>query len=283
MSRNGEPAALRPLFLLGMPRSGTSWLSQIVESSPDCVVRLSPNFSYPLKHRLHMASSPEAWRAVLQAARASDDPFMTQDYRRDTGELGRFGDKPPEGLQVLAVKDTRFHGLYLDAMDKLSDAKLVYIVRHPAACLWSWRCCKEFPPDTDFRAHWRSGACRKTGLPPTEDGEYWGFDDWKALTRRYVTLAAAEPARYHVLHYERLVACAEAEVAALFRFVGLPMTPSTRRFLRDSQSRHDPRPYAVYKDRTVADVWRPHFPPEVLRQIEAETRDPLLSPYVPVP
>lgn len=280
MRRQGQPRPPAPVFLLGMPRSGTSWLSQIVESSPACAVRLSPSFSYPLKHRLRMESTEQDWRDVLRAAHDSDDPFMTQNYRRDTGELGRFREKEPSDIRLLAIKDTRFHGLYLDGWNKLKDAKLVYIVRHPAACLWSWRCCKEFPADADFLSDWRSGACRKRGEPRARAGEYWGFEDWKALTRRYLSLAESDPKRVHVMHYERLVADAEAETEALFSFLAVPLTGTTRRFLRDSQSHHDPRPYAVYKDRSVARAWRGEFPTHVLAQIEAETREPALAPFV---
>ena len=63
------------IFLLGMPRSGTTWLSQIFEASPEIVVRLSPNYSYPLKNTLSLAGDREAWIRQLSAALESDDPF----------------------------------------------------------------------------------------------------------------------------------------------------------------------------------------------------------------
>lgn len=263
-----------------MPRSGTSWLSQIVESSPACAVRLSPNFSFPLKHQLHQDSGAQDWQRTLDSALSTDDPFMTQNYRRDTGELGRFADRPEAPVQVLAIKDTRFHDLYLAGMERLANAKLVYIVRHPAACLWSWRSCKEFPADASFDAQWRSGACRKTGSTLDRAGEYWGFDDWKRLTRTYSERAASQPDRYYILHYERLVMNSEAEAAGLFAFLGLPFAEASRAFVRDSQSRHDPRPYAVFKDKSVAQAWRSEFPDELLRQIEAETRESPLAAFV---
>ena len=90
-----ERLVTRPLFLLGMPRSGTTWLSQIFESSPDFIVRLSPNYSRPLKNVLDLGSSREEWVSSFSYALHTDDEFMTQDFRRANGELGRF---PPRSV-----------------------------------------------------------------------------------------------------------------------------------------------------------------------------------------
>ena len=150
-----------PVFLLGMPRSGTTWLSQIFESSRDFVVRLSPPYSYAFRGRLTEASGRDEWRQVLQGTIASSDAFLTQNWRRDTGELTDF-DKDAANVARLAVKDTRFHRLYRAGMSVLPRAKSIYIIRHPAAALWSWRNCKEFPAEADFAIEWRR-ALQETG------------------------------------------------------------------------------------------------------------------------
>lgn len=268
-------SAASPVFLLGMPRSGTTWLSQIFESSPDFLVRLSPNFSYLLKNQLDDASTRDEWIDQLAAAASSDDPFMTQNWRRDTGELGIFDERSTGCETRLAVKDTRFHHLYQQAMELLPGARCIYVVRHPAGAINSWWRSKEFPPEADLAREWRSGTCRKNG-----PGEYWGFDDWRALTEQYLDLEARQPLRYRTFRYEDLVDDPHRQTAELFSFVGCATAEPTTSFIAESQSRHDDRPYAVYKDPSVAERWRDQLPIDIISRIEAELRATRLERFL---
>ena len=193
--------AASPVLLLGMPRSGTTWLSQIFESSPQFLVRLSPNFSHRLKNQIDATSTREAWIDQLVEAANCDDAFMTQNWRRDTGELARFDSATAGSETHLAIKDTRFHELYQRALSLLPGARCIYVVRHPAGAINSWWRSKEFPPDAILDREWRGGACRKDG-----PGEHWGFDDWRLLTDRYLDLEELHPQRYCTFRYEDLVA-----------------------------------------------------------------------------
>jgi hypothetical protein len=253
-----------PTFLLGMPRSGTTWLSQIFESSPDLVVRLSPPYSWDFGGRLDLESGADEWRAVLQGAIDSQDKYVTQNYLRERGELPELGDK--SGATRLAVKDTRFHPLYVAGMTALPAARTVYIVRNPGAVLWSWRVCKEFPADADFRDQWRSGACRKVEGP----GEYWGFDDWLDLTTSFLKLADDDPERYLVVRYEDLVTQPLETTERMFSFCGLALRQATLDFLRASQSTFDPRTYSVFKGPKLRDDWRRELPSDIYAEIEKE-------------
>ncbi len=264
-----------PIFLLGMPRSGTTWLSQIFESAPECSVRLSPPYSHEFRGMLDETSDASAWRALLMGALDSADPFMTQNWRRETGELTRF-EKEPSAVTHLAVKDTRFHTLYLQAMERLPRAKIVYIVRHPAAALWSWRSCKEFPAGADFELEWRSGTCRKN----TGSGEFWGFDDWLSLTRTYMAAAEAAPDRHLVIRYEDLVSNAVRTTSQMFAFSGIGMGAETAAFLELSQSGRDTRPYSVLKGRTAGDSWRETFPRQILWAIERDVAKAGLAEFI---
>ncbi|MFV1990358.1 MAG: sulfotransferase [Acidimicrobiales bacterium] len=256
--------AARPLFLLGMPRSGTTWLSQMFESSPDFLVRLSPNYSHPLKNQIDLSATRDDWINHLSAAAESDDAFMTQNWRRDTGELATFA-STTDVVQYLAIKDTRFHDLYQRAMELLPDALTIYVVRHPGGAINSWWQSEEFPPDADIVEEWRSGECRKQA-----PGEYWGFSDWCRLTERYLDLEEQAPHRFRVFRYEDLVWERERVSADLFAFVGCEVPPSTQAFLGESKSRHDDRSYSVYKDPSVAGRWRSELPLEICSSIGSD-------------
>ena len=261
-----ERLTTRPLLLLGMPRSGTTWLSQIFESSPDFIVRLSPNYSWPLKNLLDLNSSQEEWLSSFTTALNTDDEFMTQNFRRPTGELSTFPSRSIQTVTRLVIKDTRFHDLYLRCMELFSKAQAIYLVRHPGGMLNSWWRSEEFPATATFADEWRGGACRKVEGP----GEYWGFDDWRSLTMRYLSLERQAPERFRVCRYEELVRDRFRVSGELFEFAGYTLHPDTRAFLRDSQSRHDDRTYAVFKDPSVADRWREELPEHIQETIGGE-------------
>ena len=255
-----------PLLLLGMPRSGTTWLSQIFESSPDFIVRLSPNYSWPLKNDLNLSSSREEWISSFTSALNTTDEFMTHNFRRVTGELSTFPLRPIQTVKRLAIKDTRFHDLYQRCMELFSEAQTIYLVRHPGGMLNSWRRSKEFPAKAAFADEWRGGACRKIEGP----GEYWGFDDWRNLTTHYLTLEKQAPERFRVCRYEELVRNREQVSAELFEFAGCRLHPETCAFLQESMSRHDDRTYSVFKSPSVADRWRSELPGDIQKTIRAE-------------
>lgn len=265
---HGSPLIEAPVFLLGMPRSGTTWLSQIFESAPDVAVRLSPNYSYDLKDSLSVASSKEDWIRVLSLALQSEDPFMTQNWKREREEL-EWIEKDPSNVKRLAIKDTRFHEVYCAGMVQFPTAKSLYIVRNPCGCLSSWRNSKEFPRGADFREQWRTGACRKSEGP----GEYWGFDDWKALTGNFLKLEQEEPNRFKVFRYEDLVADPVGVARMLFNFVGLKLHSNVISFLSRSHAVHDPNVYSVFRSPKVADRWRTSFPKDIKRKIYTELRN----------
>lgn len=256
--------ASAPVFLLGMPRSGTTWLSQIFEHSPEVLVRLSPNYSYPLKNGLNENSTVDDWERQLSAAIVTDDPFMTQNWKREKGELDWI--HKDDRVRLLVIKDTRYLELYRCGMDSLKTAKCLFVVRHPCGALNSWRKSSEFPAASDFHAEWRTGTCRKSEGP----GEYWGFEDWKRTVRLFLAAEAKEPDRVKVFRYEDLVARPLETTEMLFEFVGIEVSNEVRDFLTRSHARHDPNVFSVFRSPTVAESWKREFPEDIAAQVIAE-------------
>ena len=258
-----------------MPRSGTTWISQILEAHPAIAVRFSPNYSYTFKNTLTIQSTAKDWINVLTASLTTADPFVTHEYRRTTGELPRFP-KAPNDITRLCVKDTRFHELYLGGLSVLPKAQLVYVVRDPCATLYSWSKCKEFPAHTPLVDGWRNGAGRKEEGP----GEYWGFDDWKRLTAMYDRLAETTPEQVYIVSYEAMVACAVDEAMRLLRFARLPWNEEIDRFIARSQQSHAESPYSVFKTPRHSERWRSSFPPSILRAVLDEVAGTRLERYL---
>ncbi|MBI3450380.1 MAG: sulfotransferase [Acidobacteria bacterium] len=255
----------RIALLMGMPRSGTSWLSQIVDSSPDVRFRLSPLFSYAFKNAAGERSPRAAWEEVLRGAYEREDRFMSQTYQREAGRYPVFALKD-EAPRVLAIKDTRYHQVLGRLLELFECARLVAIVRHPCGAIHSWLTTpKEFPTGSDPSAEWRTGRCRKTAPE-----EFWGFEDWMSVTRLHLDLARRHPGRVLVIRYEDLVGNAVEESRRLLRFLDLPWTAQTESFVEESQSRHMADTHAVFKHPGVKDRWRGELSPEIQEAIRSE-------------
>lgn len=262
------------ILLTGMPRSGTSWLSQIFDSSPSVRFRLSPLFSYEFKNELDEHSGPAAWRSLLERAYRSENEFMDQTYRRRAGEYPSFVEKE-DHPRALVIKDTRFHNLIEPMLAHVDNLKVVAIVRHPCGAIHSWLTApREFPPTADPFLEWRYGGCRKTGF-----GEYWGFEDWKTVTAMHIELASRFPNQVLLQRYEDLTRSVEQETRRMFAFCGLAFTAQTQEFLCASQKEHMDSEYAVFKKPSTAERWRLELQPEIRDAILAEIADTVFARF----
>jgi Sulfotransferase family len=264
------------IVVIGMPRSGTSWLGQIFDSSPQVAFRLSPLFSYTLKNMVNEKSSQAEFEEMfLKAYQATEDEFMNQFNRRKAGHYPVFNEKRTP-LDFLVIKDTRYHHLLPRMLELLENLMVVAIVRHPCGAIYSWITHpREFPSTANPMQEWRTGACRKTGPE-----EFWGFEDWKKVTRLHLDLEQAYPNRFCIIQYEHLAQAPIPRTRQMFDFVGLEYTSQTQDFLIASQQTDDPDPYAVYKTPDTKDRWRNALAPEIQTEIIQEIQSTELARFL---
>lgn len=258
---------LKTVIVTGMPRSGTSWLGQIINSNPYVAFRTEPLFSYRFKNRLHPGSTDEdIARFFRDLVVAEDDDFLMQRHHLASGAYPEFTKQVP---RYLAYKTSRHHELLERFLSSWLDLHIIGIVRHPCGAINSWiHSDKEFhKKGCTVDQDWRTGACRKDGV-----GEYWGFDDWLAVTALFVRLAKAYPDRFTLVRYSDLVADPEATTRVLFDRAGLEWTEQTRQFLTASHAYHHDDPYAVFKDKSVSERWQRELDQELIQQIIHQTR-----------
>lgn len=246
------------IIVIGMPRSGTSWLGQIIDSSPQVRFRLSPLFSYAFKNAVDEHSSKEEYKRVFQGAYQTRDAFMCRTKERENGTYPVFEWKEDDP-EFLAIKMTRFHNLLPRMLELFENLKTVSLVRHPCGAIHSWLTTpEEFPQGADPMQEWRTGRCRKTGPE-----EFWGFEDWKTVTRLHMDLEQKFPDRFIILQYETLVDHPIRETRKLFTFLGLKYAEQTESFLKSSHQRHERGPYAVFKNPSVKDRWKKELSPVI--------------------
>jgi tetratricopeptide (TPR) repeat protein len=199
----GDPAA-DPIFIVGLPRSGSTLVDQILASHPviEGTRELMDIQSMADWAGAQGTDYPSALAGLPRAAIATlgrDYLARTRPHRR----LGRpcFTDKAP--WNFLHVGLIRLI---------LPNAKIVDVRRHPLGCGLS-----------AFKQHFAGGFDFTHDL--TDLGRYYA--DYVALMAHH---DAVLPGHVHRLLYEDLVADTETEVRRLLDYLGLPFDPETLRF-----------------------------------------------------
>ena len=223
----GDPAS-DPIFIVGMPRAGSTLVEQIL-SSHSLVEGTSelPDMPRIARAKGHYPGSAADMTAAERAAAGAEYLQRTAINRR-TGKPF-FIDKLPNNWMFVPF----IHSV-------LPNARIIDARRHPLGCCLS-----------NFRQHFARGQDFTYDL---EDlGQYYA--DYVRLMAHADTVL---PGRVHRVIYERMVNDTEAEVRALLAYCGLEFEPGclefyeTERAVRTPSSEQVRQP--IYRDAT--DEWR---------------------------
>jgi tetratricopeptide (TPR) repeat protein len=230
-----------PIFILGMPRAGSTLIEQILASHPQ------------VEGTMELPDIPAIARK-LGRREAKDETSAYPECLAglDGDALRALGEEFLESTRVQRKTDRPF---FIDKMPNnwahaglirliLPNAKLIDARRHPLACCFS-----------NFKQHFARGQGFTYDL--AELGTYY---------RDYVTLMAhvdaVQPGRVHRVIHEALVDDPEAEIRRLLAFLGLPFDPACLAFyandraVRTASSEQVRRPI----NREGFDQWRPFEP-----------------------
>ncbi|MFL6592146.1 MAG: sulfotransferase family protein, partial [Luteimonas sp.] len=250
-----------PIFIVGLPRSGSTLLEQILSShsAVEGTMELPELISLTrdLRKRTHAPESTP-YHDVLAAL--------------DHAELRALGERYLDRTRVQRRSDAPF---FIDKMPNnfahvglihlmLPNARIIDARRHPLACCLS-----------GFKQHFARGQHFTYGL---EDiGRY--YHDYVRLMAHF---DAVLPGRVHRVVYEEMVEDTESQVRRLLAYCGLPFEDGCLRFfentraVRTASSEQVRRP--IYKE--GVDHWR-HYEPwlEPLKS----ALGPVLDAYPQVP
>jgi LPS sulfotransferase NodH len=203
-----------PIFVVGLPRAGSTLVEQILASHS----QVEGTHELPammmiadrLAHRARESGiTAEAAMAAMSPddRRALGDEYLARaDVHRKT-DRPRFIDKMPNNWQHL--------GLIRLILPR---ARIVDVRRHPLACGWSV-----------WKQHFARGQAFSYDLG--DIGRYY---------RDYVAVMAAfdraAPGTVHRVIYERLVADTEAQVRALLDALDLPFQPACLSFWQNDRA-----------------------------------------------
>ena len=264
----------RVVVVAGVARSGTSWLGQILDSSPKVVYKFQPLFSYEFKGYLTHNSVKEEYENFFESLYKSNDDFLTQKDKRLSGQYPIFKKNNPD---VLVFKENRYQYLFPKMISIIADLKFIGIIRHPCAVMNSWlKSPKEFPQDADIDLEWRFGACKNLG----REEEFFGFYKWREIANLYLDLKDKFPDQVLILSYNDLVTNTGRETDKLFSFTGLEVTEQTLDFLKSCNSNHIETPYSVYRNKAVKDKWLQELPQKIANEIFNEVQGTRLEYYL---
>ena len=245
-------AAPDPVFVVGMPRAGSTLVEQILATHSQ-VEGTSELGDWPILARRH-GKYPDAvadLSAAELAALGDDYIERTRIHRRTDRPF--FVDKLPNNWALVPL-----------ILLALPSAKIIDARRHPLACGFS-----------NFKQHYARGQ-----------GFSYDLADMGRYTRDYVRLMAhvdrVAPGRVHRVIHEALIDDTDAEVRALLAPCGLPFEPAclaahaTERAIRTPSSEQVRRPIT----RAGTEAWQPFAP--WLAPLEAALGD-VLDAYPAVP
>lgn len=241
---------MKHVAIFGAPRSGTSWLGQMFNSSPLVAYRFQPLFSYAFKGRLRKGASQSEIKQFYEELFKTTDDFIlqTENVSGRKEELHFYKEHPSH----LVWKEVRYHYV-IEGLLTNSDTKIIGIIRHPCAVINSWlNAPKEFKTEWNPVEEWRF-ANKKNG---NRKEEYNGYEKWKELAFLYMALQERFPQQFNIVVYEDLNLHTEMRLKELYAFCNLPWHLQTAQFIEYSKSKENGDPYSVFKKQKVNNNWR---------------------------
>lgn len=264
---------MRKFAIFGVPRSGTSWLSQIINSHSDVVLRFQPLFSYAHKGKLHTDSSKEDIDCFYEEILNSQDKFALMDTESHKKYPKFF---KSDNATHLGFKETRYLHVIENLLQK-SDIKIIGIIRNPLATLDSWiRAPKEFDKSWSVEEEWRYAKKKNLG----REEEFYGFNKWKEVAENFMIFEKDFPESFKLVDYSELNADPFEVTKKLFNFCGLDFSKQVEDFILQSSSIHDEDPYSVFRQKLDDNLWKSRLPANIIQEVLAETRSTKLNRFL---
>lgn len=294
----------KTVFLVGFPRSGTTWLGKLYDSHPDTVYRHEPfgreygSFGLDLYRKIKFGraiSADERTHVVQTLIRAlpntSKPPFFRKSYRRmhmprmqsalwSSAKFGRVPATiyqalytPQRGTPVLVVKETASDAVVREAISCIKPDKVILIVRHPyeviASHIVGIKKGKLPSSKLEDRLQWldmhADFAQHREAILTMSEVEFLALV-WRIHNETYLKLCCH---RMTVL-YESLVRDSENQMHKLFDFSGLEMHRQVEKFIQLSTRGSSTNYFSVYKKRSP-NSWRSVLTQEDISYIDTHT------------
>ena len=194
-----------PIFIIGMPRAGSTLIEQILASHS----MVEGTMELPDIPKLAAQARNQGGIAQLTAA---DARALGEQFLHDTS-IQRKSAKP---FYIDKLPNNWLHIGFIQLI--LPRAKIIDARRHPMDCCFS-----------NFKQHFARGQAFSYSL--TDMGRYYA--DYVELLDHFDALL---PGRVHRVIHERLIADLESEVRALLAYLGLPFEEACLHFYANDRA-----------------------------------------------
>jgi len=233
----GDPSP-DPIFILGMPRAGSTLVEQILASHPLIEGTEELFVLLQLSGELAAAHRYEQPQQIVSAMNADELQRVGRRYieltrRYRVTERPFFTDKNPANWQYTGL----IHSM-------LPNAKIIDVRRNPMDCCFA-----------NYFQHFEAGAHFTYSL--TELGRY--YSDYVQVMRHFDQVV---PGRIHRVLHDDLVDNFEHEVKRLLDYVGVPFDEACLKFYETERPVHTPSLEQVRQpiNRSGFDRWRNYEP-----------------------
>lgn len=263
--------------IYSVPRSGSSWLGEIINSSPIVNYSYQPLFSYKFKSRLDEKSSTDEINKFFEEISQSNDSFIKQSEERILGKKPNF---QKGNTEIIAYKEVRYINIIENLLQKSEDIKVVGLVRNPLSVLSSWKNApREFRVDLgwDFNQEWEHALLKNGG----RDEEYFGFNKWKESVQIFEKLQRNYSERFYLITYNDLLSNLDSTVENLFTFLNIPMSKQTIEFLESTSIKGVSGTYSVYNGgKNKDDSWKNNLPKNIIEKVVDDCNNLNFSKYL---
>lgn len=265
---------MKKIAIHSVPRSGSSWLGEIINSSPEVSYAFQPLFSYAFKSRLNEHSNLEDIERFYSEIENTEDPFVKQIEDRRSGKKPYF--IKSGSIQAIAYKEVRYHYIIENLLEKDPDIKIIGLVRNPYSVINSWyKAPREFRIDLDWDlSEELLGAPKKN---QNRKEEYFGLNKWIETTLLFEYLQKKYPNNFYLLKYEELCSRTIETTKKLFSFLELEYTEQTNNFLSSTEEIEGT--YSVMKNKKQIELSTDSLPIHISDKITEVLKNNALYDY----
>jgi len=264
---------LENIGIWGVPRSGTSWLGQIFNSSPNTLYRFQPLFSFPFKGYLTKKSTKKEIVHFLDKIIKTNDEFIINGMLNKS-EKSILNFKKRD-LTHIVMKHVRYINIIENMLNEYNNIKIIGIIRNPFSVLCSW-----FNAENEFKKNWRVMDEWKNGQKKNlnREEEFFGYDKWKQAALLFEELNKNK--NFYLLNYKNLLENTNEEVQNIFDFSNIKYTDQTKKFIEKSKSININNDYSVFKKKINDNDWEKKLPYEIVDFIKKDINNTVLSKYL---
>jgi hypothetical protein len=243
---------MKRIAIHSAPRSGSSWLGQILNSSPKVCFRFQPLFSYAFKDYLNDKSSREDIVGFFENIAKSSDNFLLQKDKLENEEYPLF--KKDGNLTHIIYKEVRYHNILENLLAQDKDLKVIGLVRNPFAVISSFlNSPREFRKDLGWLEAEEWNLAEQKNKNKAE--EYFGFEKWKEIYFLFTELKRIYPDRFLLVSYDDLIGETVNQVKKIFKFCDMEINEQTYSFIQRSNVSGKETVYSVYRDKKHDISW----------------------------